>query len=217
MQRFDLDCNVSEKHPPDPSLGTWNKNMRNAYSRIQRGLTTNTNISPERIKRLEEIGFRWKVQDHDALFERHCCDLEAFRDIHEHCDVPVDYPDNPSLGIWCSNTRRAYNTIQRGQPISLNLSLERIERLEEIGFKWKILDQDAVFERHCCDLEVFKDIHGHCHVPVDCPDNASLGTWCRHMRNAHRKIQKGEDPDRNLSADRIERLEEIGFKWKVKE
>ena len=36
------------------------------------------------------------------------------------------------------------------------------------------------------------------------------------MRCFYNKTQQGKAPDRNLTQDRIERLEEIGFKWKLK-
>ena len=35
------------------------------------------------------------------------------------------------------------------------------------------------------------------------------------MRCAYNKIQQGQTPDRNLTQDQIERLEEIGFKWEL--
>jgi len=36
------------------------------------------------------------------------------------------------------------------------------------------------------------------------------------MRTAYNKIQKGLKVNRNLSQDRIERLEEIAFQWNYK-
>jgi len=41
------------------------------------------------------------------------------------------------------------------------LTQDQIERLEEIGFKWKIRE---TFEQRCRDLEAFKRDFGHCHV-----------------------------------------------------
>jgi len=68
---------------------------------------------PKYTKRLEvEIGFKGEIQDHDTAFESRCCDLEAFRDMHGNCHVPVVYLDNSSLGIWCKEMRCAERKIK---------------------------------------------------------------------------------------------------------
>jgi hypothetical protein len=149
------------------------------------------------------------------VFEERCVQLLAFEDEFGHCNVPRGYADNPSLGSWCNNMRNAYTKIQKGMKTKLNLSQDRIERLEEIGFQWQGVDYDEAFEKRCHELMAFKDEFGHCNVPKRCANNPSLGRWCGNMRAAHTKIQKGMKADYNLSQDRIERLEEIGFKWQV--
>ena len=220
-------CNVPQRYSDNPSLGTWCALMRTMYNRLQKGRPTDSTLSPDRIARLEEIGFNWDIRA--FLFEKHCCDLEAFNDIHGHCDVPNKYPDNQSLSEWCKQVRfsyRVYRMQQPGTPRSITLSTERIARLEEIGFEWEKRDDtnlqemgptqedyDAIFDKHCCDLEAFKDIHGHCNVPHRYKDNPALGAWSSHMRQAHRKIQLGQPVTRNLSPERIQQLEDIGFKW----
>ena len=70
---------------------------------------------------------------------------------------------------------------------------------------------EELFEKHCQDLIVFKERFGNCNVPSLYPQ---LGNWCSHMRTAYKTIQKGIKTNSNLSQDRIDRLEEIGFKWK---
>jgi len=57
------------------------------------------------------------------------------------------------LGNWCNGMRCAYNKIQQGQTPRNNLTQDRIERLEEIGFKWKCTDDGETFEQRCHDLE----------------------------------------------------------------
>ena len=71
------------------------------------------------------------------------------------------------------------------------------------------------FDERCNQLLQFKDKFGHCNVPYKYVNNPSLGKWCSKIRTAYKKIQKGLKVDRNLSPDRIERLEEIGFQWQV--
>ena len=50
-------CNVPSLYP---QLGNWCSHMRTAYKTIQKGIKTNSNLSQDRIARLEEIGFKWK-------------------------------------------------------------------------------------------------------------------------------------------------------------
>ena len=80
-----------------------------------------------------------------------------------------------------------------------------IKRLEAIGFQWQGIDRDDAFEKRCRELIAYKEEHGDC--------NSSLGHWCNKMRTAYKKIQKGEETKSDLSQDRIDRLDVIGFKW----
>ena len=70
---------------------------------------------------------------------------------------------------------------------------------------------NEAFEKRCRELIAFKEEFGHCNIPQKCANNPSLGHWCDKMRGAYKKIQKGMKPNSNLSQDRIERLDEIGF------
>jgi len=203
-------CNVPRKYSVNPSLGNWCSNMRCAYNQIQQGQTPKRHLTQNQIERLEEIGFKWNLIE---TFEQHCRDLEAFKSEFGHCNVPYKYLVNPSLGNWCSNMRYSYNQIQRGQTQRFNLTQNQIERLEEIGFKWKVIE---TFAQRCRDLEAFKSEFGHCNVPYGYSVNPSLGYWCSKMRYSYNQIQQGQTPSRNLTQDQIDRLEEIGFKWKLK-
>jgi len=202
-------CAVPRTYPENPSLGQWCKRMRGAYNAIQKGKKTSYNVSPERIKQLEEIGFKWKLVDNDKTFEKRIQDLIAFKSKFGHCDVRRTYSGDPSLGRWCKNMReayKAYNAIQKGKKTSYNVSPERIKQLEAIGFKWKMrrADNDETFEKRFRDLVAFKEKYGHCNVTLRYHGDPSLGQWGADIRVAYKSSK--------LSSDRIKRLEEIGFK-----
>jgi len=203
-------CNFPSKYAGNPSLGYWCSDMRTAYTKLQKGMKTN--LSQGRIERLEEIGFQWKIK---GSFEMCCCALIAFKEEFGHCNVPTNSA-NPSLGYWCSDMRKTYKKIQKGMKVNYNLSQDRIERLEVIGFKWQASrnENDKTFEKRCRELTSFKEEFGHCNIPQGYSGNPSLGRWSSVMRQAYKKIQN-EMNTRNLSQARIERLEEIGFEWKV--
>ena len=69
------------------------------------------------------------------------------------------------------------------------LPLDRIERLEEIGFQWKGIDYDEAFEKHCRELIAFKDEEcGHYNT-----DNRTLERWCGDMMKIIQENSKGNE------------------------
>ena len=54
--------------------------------------------------------------------------LSAFKDRFTHCNVPQNWPEDPSLGFWVGFQRQLK---KRGA-----LSRNRMGRLDEIGFRW---------------------------------------------------------------------------------
>ena len=97
--------------------------MRAAYNKIQKGMKANSNLSQDRIERLEEIGFKWKLIQDKTTFEQRCHDLEAFKSEFGHCNVPQPYSVDPSFEKWFqSNSTRKSN-----EPESLS-RLDRVSR-----------------------------------------------------------------------------------------
>jgi len=88
-----------------------------------------------------------------GCFEYNAKQLIDFIDEFGQCNVPCRYSVNPSFGNWCSRLRCSYNQIQQGQTPKNNFTQDQIERLEGIGFIWKIT---GTFEQRCHDLEAFK-------------------------------------------------------------
>ena len=68
--------------------------------------------------------------------------------------------------------RYTYNQIHQGQTPRINLTQDQIERLEQIGFTWKVQE---TFEQRCRDLEAFKSEFGHRNVPWKFSADPSLG------------------------------------------
>jgi hypothetical protein len=77
---------------------------------------------------LEKIGFQWQqLVDHNGTFEKRCFELEAFKEEFGHCNVPVKYFKNLSLGNWCNTIRHSFKQIQVGMKPRSGLSPDRIE------------------------------------------------------------------------------------------
>jgi Helicase associated domain len=113
-------CAVPTKYSLDPQLGSWVVNQRAKY----------LSLSEERRQHLDDIGFvpgmtvteRW-----DSMLER----LREYQSINGHCAVPARYSLDPQLGLWVINQRAKYQ----------NLSEERRQRLEDIGFVARLRKQ----------------------------------------------------------------------------
>jgi hypothetical protein len=101
---------------------------------------TKNKLSQDRIERLEVIGFRWRLRviDPDEASEQRCRGLKAFKIKFWHCDVPYSYSVDSALGHWCSTIRYTYNLIQQSKIARNNLCQDRTDRLDKIGFEWKV-------------------------------------------------------------------------------
>ena len=110
---------VPKKWDENPTLGDWCQKQRNVYK--------SNKLSPDRIKRFEDIGFEWNPLD--ARWEKMFDALAAYKLAHGNCNVPTEWDQNPKLGQWCYVLRRSY---RKG-----TLSADHIKRLEEIGFEWE--------------------------------------------------------------------------------
>ena len=92
--------------------------------------------------------------------------------------------------------RNALQVINRQE----KLSQKHIDLLESIGFIWDPMEEE--WQNKFNELKAFKLEHSHASPLRTHP---SLGSWSNVQRSIY---QKG-----NLSKDRINQLESIGFKW----
>ena len=83
------------------------------------------NLSVERKRRLNALGFVWNWRDH--LWDQGFVALLRFKRREGHCHVPIFHKEgNYRLGWWVSTQRQR----------SKKLSTERKARLNKIGFVW---------------------------------------------------------------------------------
>ena len=178
------DCNVQQNYDPDLQLGRW--------CSTQRRTKKIGTLSMERTARLDALGFVWEPMG--ALWEDNFNRLAAYKAQHGTCEVP-DAEGGRGLRVWCTHQRKAKK--------SGTLSLERIARLEALEFAWEPFE--AAWEDMVNRLAAYKAQHGNCDVPQDHNSDRQLGTWCAVQRHA-RKIGRH-------SAERIARLDALGFVW----
>ncbi|MBI3880832.1 MAG: Helicase associated domain protein [Verrucomicrobia bacterium] len=112
--------NVPQRSPKYTELATWVRNQRAAKE-------YNRPIIVERGKRLDEIGFAWRLVEREA-WERMLERLIEFKKVHGHCNVPQKGGGDKRLGKWVNTQRTHFN---RGK-----LKPDRQRQLEAVGFVW---------------------------------------------------------------------------------
>ncbi len=180
-------CNVPSAFSQDPSLGLWVGTQRQIYKKGQ--------LSSARIQQLESIEFEWDPIN--AQWQQMFDKLIQYKNEYHGWDVSIGLQKDPSLASWINNQRYFYKKSQ--------LSHDKIQKLEAVGFAWKSINNQcqwqAIFER----LIHFKKIYHHCNVPLRFQQDSQLATWVITQRQFY-KAHK-------LPLDRIQQLEAIGFEW----
>ena len=179
------------KTPEGYPLGPWQNR--------QRGFYKNGKLSPDRIKRLEKIGFTWSKLEEQ--FEKGFLETVIYKKSMGNPNAQYGHktPEGYPLGPWQSRQRGVY---KNGK-----LSPDRIKRLEKIGFTWELHDEQ--FEKGFRETVLYKKSMGNPNAPhgYKTPEGYRLGPWQNHQRWFYKNGK--------LSPDRIKRLEEIGFKWRM--
>ncbi len=136
--------------------------------------------------------------------------LSEYKTAHGNCLVPSRY-SNTKLAKWVENVRSEYAKLQtvtdasglRKIVPSSKLTADRIQRLEWVGFEWRVkakpkaeseqvttpsdtkpksqakkLNHDKQWDLMLSHLQKYKDTYGHTRVPKRYKENPSLGVWC---------------------------------------
>eukprot|EP00985_Skeletonema_marinoi_P026725 scaffold20968_cov120-Skeletonema_marinoi.AAC.4 len=114
---------VPQNYPDNPQLGKWVDKQRQNRQ--------NNKLATERIDKLNEIDFVWYPIE--ATWEDMLQQIADYKDKHGDTLVPAKYPDNLQLGMWVDTQRQ--NSKKNNK-----LSLERIDKLNEIGFVWEPIE-----------------------------------------------------------------------------
>jgi superfamily II DNA or RNA helicase len=162
------------------NLGSWAGTQRQAYAK--------GDLDPDRINRLEALGFKWNTKE--AQWEKNFREFEDYIQRNGHAPS-----QSCALGVWANSQRQYYG---KG-----DLSPDRIRRLEEIGFEWRV--KDARWDEAFRQVQEFAALHGYFPGRGD-----PGGDWVNNQRALYRKGAL------SLSPERIRRLKELdGWVWNV--
>jgi transposase-like protein len=145
-------------------------------------------------------------------------ELETFQKNYGHCRVPgvfSESSDTYPLACWVGRQRQQYKLLREGKKGCINITEERIQKLQDIGFEW-FLPQCTPWDERFEELKAFQKEHGHCRVinnrqDKDSSDTHQLYHWVRNQRVQFKLLQQGK---KSLSREeRIQKLNDIGFVW----
>lgn len=138
------DCNVAisgKKNGSDEvykKLGQFVSDQRTYHRYVREGKPSS--LTPERIRRLTEIGFSWTVATVKPTdWQVRIQQLADYKAQFGHCNVPQKCTLYPGLGNFCLEQRRRHKAFTNNtSPKTKSLTLERMAELESMGFQWSI-------------------------------------------------------------------------------
>ncbi|GKZ00340.1 hypothetical protein MPSEU_000986900 [Mayamaea pseudoterrestris] len=205
-------------------LHAWCRSQQQMYTKYQRKLKAlqeehgdkqglgqilqnkHAQATAERIRLLNSIGFVWERRN--ASWNRMYQALQEFYNNHQHTLVPIDFAPNRRLGIWVSMQRKHYELLQRNDP-KTQMTEERIQRLEQLDFKWNALD--ARWLASYGELVEFQRASQRFGAMPSKRQNGALGAWCIRQRKQGRAKRQGKLTP--LTDEREAMLNKLGFRW----
>lgn len=175
----------------------------NLYSWItaQKQRYKNHELSKDQIKKLEELGIVWSIND--EKWNQKYKLLEGYYQEHGNIDVPKEYEVNEiRLGTWLRTQRQAY--IGKN---SCKITQEQIDKLNKLGMIWSINDEkwDEKYEI----VEEYYQKHGNIDIAPEYKiDGIKLGYWLQSQKQAY--IGQGKC---KINKKQIVKLNKLEIDW----
>ncbi len=196
-------CRVPGTWQEEPGLGPWVASQRILYASAR--------LSAERVARLEEIAFSWDGEEAlnaewDADWDANFTQLMQWQE--QHGTFRLSARRELFLYRWAETQRVLHRTGK--------LRPEREARLEAVGFPWDMTvwknvrtepspELEARWQQRLEQCAQFRERFGHCVIPRPLPEDPALSDWAHNQRGLRARGK--------VSAERIARLDDIGFSW----
>jgi hypothetical protein len=228
-------CRVTpSKH--DKDLAEFVQRTRKCYATLKKnGVKKSKVLPPERIEKLNELGFEWKPSEipvaaetptspstestsasakkrcripgcpmqetKSGLCHRHFKDPDASNKVrkswdklyeslvqfqHQHGHCRVTEKDDKDISNFVAKNRRCLERSKKGVNVNF-LTPERIEKLNDVGFEWKIWTTED-WEQRYEELQEFKRQHGN--FTVRRSENPQLCLWIQTQRAGYKNFER---------------------------
>jgi hypothetical protein len=134
-----------------------------------------------------------------SIWDERYAELVRYKEEHGHSDIPQKYSSNPKLGLWV-RAQRVYK--RQGK-----LPFEKIELLDQQGFKWEarvLCAPRGTWEDRYDDLTKYKKLYGHPNVPSESLKYSTLARWLilqRTLQKQGKLLEWKEDLLKRLNID----------------
>ena len=194
-QYQEVNGNLQVKRSEDLQLYNWTDHQRKVYKR--------GDLPLEKETMLRDTGFRFNPQEYIwwGYYDKLC----EYREKHGDTLVPTgDYEDDQGLSTWVARQRAQYRDEQ--------LSEERINALNDIGFAWDAQREswDNFYDQLC---QFYKQ-HNHTRVPRSA---GQLWNWVDRQRRELKKLvdenksQSQIQSDTSLDEGNLKKLLDLGL------
>ena len=180
-------CEVSKVEGGKSELAKWLSSQRRQNSAGE--------LQSERKAKLASIGFKWSADSNDSKWLEMYEQIKKYHKMHGDADVPSHWNQNPKLANWV--------VTQRDRCKAGLMPNEQVRLLDKLGFSWKQRERGSWDDR-LAEVAAFKAKHGHCEIPMT---KTKLGRFVNSMRTQRNSGR--------LSADRIAKLDALGFLWRA--
>lgn len=148
--------------------------------------------------------------------------LIKYRKNHGTYRVSKDV-DN-ELAKWIAYQGRSYNSFKKNESTTTFserrftvLNPQRIQKLQDLGFEFRAKDSaedkaNAKWEQRYEELKQFKLDHGDCDLINHSTE--TLHKWAQTQRDQYANLREGTTS--TLTMQRIQKLNDVGFKWEKK-
>ena len=182
------------------AIGRWVRRQRNVYSIGK--------MNRDRIEKLEKLGFVWdgrevrhkkRKEEWDKIFAL----AEAYYIKHGNLRIPRNYIiEGVDVGTWLTNLKGGYKGENKR-----HLSEYQISKLESIGIEWDYDYLEDLWDKMYRCSEKYFTRYGNIHVPQGyLYEGLPIGNWIHDQTQLYKKGK--------LSQNRIDRLNNLGIRWK---
>ena len=225
------DCLVPQKY--DATLANWVGSVRRAYKAQQKYLSetgaSNMESAEEAASSATSSTILYRVQQkypsEAAAFNIESTEGAASSAASSTTPYKAQqtYPSEAAASNiesteGAASSAASSTTPAKDMPFGKWLTPSRIEQLQKLHFVWSVRDTpEEIWNGRYESLRAFKSQFGHCRVPAKY--DKVLNQWIFAMRHYYKNTM---DADRagnkkfgKLSADKIFRLQRLGFEWEV--